>query len=93
MRRSKKGNAIYTRVAFWRGPHGTIHMTIEGKNVAVTDDPQKPNGHATLYRQLNKLIEEAPRPGKMRPTAIQVQFVARDGTMTKGPKFKLPDSN
>ena len=33
-------------------------------NIAVTNDPAKPNGHPTLFRSLKKLLEEkgAPAP-------------------------------
>ena len=95
MRRSKKGKSAYTRIGVWRDPSGTIHMTLEGVkggHVAINSDPEKRNGHPTLYRRLDQLLRDAPAPRAQRLQSIQVRFVARDGTVTDGPKFKLPSS-
>lgn len=89
MRRSKTGRAVYTQIGVWREPNGSIHMTLKGiKNghVAVTPDPGKRNGHPTLFARLDQLLKDAPK----MPQEIRVQFVAPDGTVTEGPKFRLP---
>jgi hypothetical protein len=89
MKRSRTGRAVYTEIGVWREPNGSIHMTLKGvKNghVAVTADPAKRNGHPTLFARLDQLLKDAPA----NPREIIVQFVSPDGTVTEGPKFKVP---
>jgi hypothetical protein len=91
MKRSKKGRAVYTQIGVWRESDGSIHLTLKGvKNghVAVNAEPSKPNGHPTLFSRLDQLLKEVPPAAG--PQEIQVQFVAPDGKITKGPKFKVP---
>lgn len=90
MKRSGKGKTVYAEIGVWREADGSIHLTIKGvKNghVAVNADPSKRNGHPTLFARLDRLLKEAPP----QPREWQVQFVARDGMITNGPKIKLPD--
>ena len=95
MRRSKKGGAVYTRIGVWRSETGAIHMTLDGVkggHVAVTGDPSKRSGHPALFEKLTRLLEDRTAKAAQRPREIQVQFVSRDGTVTNGPKFKLPET-
>jgi hypothetical protein len=95
MRRSKKGGSVYTRIGVWRDKHGAFHMTLEGVkggHVAVTADPSKRNGHPALFEKLTRLFEDETLRAAQRPREIQVKFVARDGTVTNGAVFKLPDT-
>jgi hypothetical protein len=94
MRRSKKGGSIYTRIGAWRGSNSVIHMTIEGVKgqIAVRPDADKPSGHPKLYDYLDRMLKDTTIPRGQRPRLIKIQFVAADGTVTKGPSFKLPSS-
>lgn len=94
MRRSKKGGSVYTRIGAWRGSNGVIHMTLEGVKgqIAVRPDGSKPSGHPTLYGYLDRMLNDTSIVRGQRPRMIQVQFVAADGTVTKGPSFNLPSS-
>jgi len=57
---SRKGNTVYTRVGFWHDARdGKIHMTFNGipdGHVAVSDDPDKRQGHPTLFRKLERAL-------------------------------------
>jgi hypothetical protein len=91
MKRSGKGKAVYAQIGVWREKDGSIHLTLKGvKNghVAVNADPMKRNGHPTLFARLDQLLKNAPP----LPSAIQVQFVSPDGTVTPGPTFKIGGS-
>jgi hypothetical protein len=93
MKRSKKGNAVYTQIGVWREPNGSIHLTLKGVksgHVAVNADPSKPNGHPTLFARLDQLLKEAPPPlGE-----VTIRFVAGDGKVTGTQKIKLsPNSD
>ena len=88
MRQRKMGKAVYATVAVWRSPDGIIRMDFDGKRIAIKDDWSKRNGHPTLYQHLNKLIQETQKGCDL--CEIQVQFLASDGTITKGRKFRLP---
>ena len=64
---SKKGRAVSTEVGFWLEKDGSIHLTIKGDStghVAVNSNPEKRNGHPTLYRRLANALREmgAPAP-------------------------------
>ncbi len=88
MKRSAKGQAVYTEIGVWREPDGSIHISfkgLKGGHVAVNADPTKRNGHPTLFSRLDQLLNLAPQ----RPDQINVKFVAPDGTDTSGPTFKL----
>ena len=65
MKRSKKGNAVYAGIGFWRQSDGSIHLTIKGAtgaHVTINADPAKRNGHPTLFSRLDKLLKEAKTP-------------------------------
>jgi hypothetical protein len=64
MKQSKKGNARYAEMSFWRQPDGSIHITIKGvpgAHVAVNADPTRRNGHPTLFARLDALLN-SPAP-------------------------------
>jgi len=84
------GSAVYATVALWRSPNGIISMGFDGKRIAIRDNWSKRTGHPALYQLLNKLIQETPK--ECDPREIQVQFLTGDGTVTKGPKLRLPKS-
>jgi hypothetical protein len=59
---SKKGKSVYAEAGFWREMDGSIHMSfkgVRGFHVAVNADPKKPNGHPTLFKRLDALLNAA----------------------------------
>lgn len=65
MRLSRNGNAVYAEVGFWLEPDGSIHLTIKDDpsgHVAINREPDRPNGHPTLFRRLAKALREAGAP-------------------------------
>jgi hypothetical protein len=74
MNRSKQGKSVYLRIGFWREKNGSIHIgsnEVEGFHVAVNSDPSKPNGHPTLYKRLDALLEAAKAPDSAQ-TALSI---------------------
>jgi hypothetical protein len=69
-------------------------MMLEGikGQIVVRPDGDKPSGHPALYAYLDRMLNDATIAKAQRPRMIQVQFVAADGTVSKGPSFKLPSS-
>lgn len=64
---SKKGNAVYVNMGMWFEKDGSIHLTapgVPGFHVAVNKEPDRPNGHPTLFRRLANCLREngAPAP-------------------------------
>lgn len=64
---SRSGNSVYGRCGFWLEPDGSIHLTmpgVHGFHVAVNRDPERPNGHPTLFKRLADCLREqgAPSP-------------------------------
>jgi hypothetical protein len=65
MKLSRKGKAVYAEIGFWLDKGGSIHMTIQDDpsgHVAIFPDPERPNGHRTLYARLSKALKEAGAP-------------------------------
>jgi hypothetical protein len=70
---SKKRKSVYAKAGFWREKDGSIHMSLQGVpgfHVAINEDPKKPNGHPTLFKRLDKLLNEA-----AEPPDVTIQFV------------------
>ncbi len=65
MKVSSKGRAVYAEIGFWLDKNGSIHLTIKGAqggHVAVNEDPERRNGHPTLFRRLAQLLRDAGAP-------------------------------
>jgi hypothetical protein len=64
---SKRGKSVYVRIGMFLYKDGSIHLTapgILGFHVAVNKEPERPNGHPTLFKRLAKCLREkgAPAP-------------------------------
>jgi hypothetical protein len=64
---SKEGRTIYFRIGVWLEKDDSIHLSasdVDGFHVAVNKDPEKPNGHPTLFKRLAKCLRDngAPAP-------------------------------
>jgi hypothetical protein len=64
---SKKGNTVYAKVGIWLEKDGSIHLSVPGDkkfHVAVNREPERRNGHPTLFKQLARCLREqgAPAP-------------------------------
>jgi hypothetical protein len=63
--RGKGGNqprSVSLEIMFWKTPSGTIHVATNDQeardfHVAITADPNKRNGHPTLYRRLDSYLK------------------------------------
>jgi hypothetical protein len=65
MRLSRKGKAVYAEIGFWLEKNGSIHLTIKDDpsgHVAIFPEPERPNGHRTLFARLAKALAEAGAP-------------------------------
>jgi hypothetical protein len=67
MRISKNGNSVHMEMDFWLNDDGSIYLTsneVEGFQIAVNADPDRKNGHPSLYRRLAKCLSQmgAPAP-------------------------------
>lgn len=65
MQLSKKGKTVYAKVGFWLATDGSIHLTINGDragHVAVNSNPERMNGHPTLFRLLANALRKARAP-------------------------------
>lgn len=65
MRLSKKGKSVHFEVGIWCDKKDIIHVTcneIDDFHIAVNPEPERPNGHPTLYRRLAKCLKEAGAP-------------------------------
>lgn len=65
MEKSKDGRSVYLKVGFWLEKDGSIHLSghgVKGFHVAVNEDPQKRNGHPTLYKRLAACLRESGAP-------------------------------
>jgi len=62
---SKKGRTVYLEVGFWLEKDGSIHLAAKGVprfHVAINEEPNKRNGHPTLFRRLAKCLRDAGAP-------------------------------
>lgn len=62
---SKKGRSVYLEIGFWLEKDGSIHLAakgVPGFHVAVNQDPQRRNGHPTLFRRLAKCLKKSGAP-------------------------------
>jgi hypothetical protein len=65
MKLTKEGRCVYAEAGFWLDKSGSIHIAFTGDTsgkLAIKPDPAEPNGHATLYQRLAKLLHEAGAP-------------------------------
>ena len=65
MRTSKNGKSVHLEIGFWLNDDGSIHVTandVSGFHVAVNADPNKRNGHPTLFKRLAKCLADAGAP-------------------------------
>lgn len=65
MQLSRKGNAVYAEVGFWLEKDGSIHLTIKDDpsgHVAINREPERRNGHPTLFKRLADALREAGAP-------------------------------
>ena len=65
MKLSRKGKSVYAEIGFWLEKDGSIHMTIKGDpsgHIAVNENPERRNGHPTLFARLAKALGEAGAP-------------------------------
>jgi hypothetical protein len=64
---SRKGKSVYVKMGMWLEKDGSIHFSapgVHGFHVAVNREPEKRNGHPTLYKRLAKCLRDmgAPAP-------------------------------
>lgn len=67
MEKSKDGKSVYLHVGFWLEKDGSIHLAgrgVRGFHVAVNKEPERRNGHPTLYKRLADCLRQmgAPAP-------------------------------
>ena len=61
MHSSKSGKSVHIDVGFWLQEDGSIHLTsnaLKNFHVAINEDPDRKNGHPTLYKRLHKILEQ-----------------------------------
>lgn len=65
MRLSTKGKTVYAEFGFWLEKDGSIHLAVPAENkihVAINRDPERRNGHPTLYEKLAQALRDAGAP-------------------------------
>lgn len=61
MRISENGKSVHIEVGFWLQVDGSIHLTsndVKGFHVAINENPERRNGHPTLYKRLKAILSE-----------------------------------
>ena len=51
------GQSITIQLAVWAEGDGAIRVTGQGIDARIKNDPARPSGHPTLYRQLENVMK------------------------------------